>query len=269
MTAHQFLANVRTNLVFYRRNRVLVLVGMVVTLTLAISLITTAFTASKQFDLVHTLVSTIEGFCFIFSAFLGLMSISHHVRTRSVKLVLTKPFSLGAWVLSHFASALIVIVVAHLLALLGAIVLFAVWDLPFQWGLIADLVQSVFACVIVFAFLLFLSTVVHPVVAAVIALVFNPPSVQNMLTMLEVPRRFAEGGVSRFLYDALAYLLTGIYYLLPEYVPFSADLSRMFSTYRVTWFDLPYLILTTLYTPIVTALCLLLTIDVLSRKRLI
>ncbi len=40
-------------------------------------------------------------------------------------------------------------------------------------------------------------------------------------------------------------------------------------TYRVTWFDLPYLILNTLYTPIVTALCLLLTIGVLSRKRLI
>ena len=269
MNAHQFLASVRTNLVFYRRNRVLVLAGIVIMLTLAISLITVSYTASKQFDLVRALVSMIEGFCFVFSAFLGLMSISHHVRTRSVKLVLTRPFSLGAWVLSHFVSALLVILVMHIVAFVSAMMMFAAWDLPFQWGLIVELGVSVMACVTVFTFLLLLSTVVHPVVAAVIALIFSPSSVHGMLTMLELPRRLAEGGVARFFYNALEWLLTGFYYLLPEYYPFADGLAVVFTTYRVTRFDLPYLILSAMYTPIVAALCLLLTIVVLSRKRLI
>jgi ABC-type transport system involved in multi-copper enzyme maturation permease subunit len=269
MKAHQFLASVRTNFVFYRRSRVLVLVAIVVALTLGISLISVTLTSSKQFDLLRSLVSLVEGFCFVFSALLGLLSVSQHVRSRSVKLVLTRPFPLGGWVLSHVVSGAIFIAVMHLFILIGATVLFMVWDLPFQSGLLVEVGVSAFACLTVFTFMMLLSTVVHPLVAAVVAIVFNPASVQGILTMIEVPRRSAESALGGFFYDLLAWLFTGVYYLLPEYYPFSEGLQTVFNTYRVSLFDTPYLILSAMYTPIVAALCLLLSIVVLERKRLI
>jgi ABC-type transport system involved in multi-copper enzyme maturation permease subunit len=269
VNGRQFLANVRTNLVFYRRNRILVLFGLVTVLVLVISLVSFAFTASKKFDLLHNVISMVEGFCFVFAAILGLLSVSHHVRNRSVKLVATKPFPLGGWVLSHLVSMLVVVVVVHLLILVVSFVMFAVWGMPFQWGLLVEMGSNILACTTIFAFLLLLSTIVHPVVAGLIALIFSPSSVHGMLTMLEVPRRFAEGGVLGAFYDAVAWFLTGLYYLLPEYFPFAGDLQTVFNTYRVTRFDVPYLVLTVMYTPIVTALCLFLTTAILCRKRLI
>jgi ABC-type transport system involved in multi-copper enzyme maturation permease subunit len=269
MTARQFLASVHTNLVFYRRNRLLVLAGLVVLLALVISIISSGFTASDHFDLIQGLVSMIEGFTFVFTAILGLVAVSHHVRTRSVKLVLTRPFSLGGWVLSHFASAVLVVLVLHLVILIVAVILFFAWDLPFQWGLLVDIASSVLTCLTVFVFMQLLSTLVHPAVGAVIAVIFNPSSVHAMLTMIEAPRRFASSDIGAVFYQVLSWLLTGLYYLLPEYMPFGRDLQTVFATYRVTRFDLPYIVLTVLYTTLTVSLYLMLTTVVLRRKRLI
>lgn len=269
MTARQFLASVHTNLVFYRRNRILVLAGLVVLLVLVISIISIGYSASDRFELVRTLVSMVEGFCFVFTAIIGLVAVSHHVRNRSVKLVLTKPFPLGGWILSHFVSALLVIVVLHLMILVFAVMMFIGWDLPFQWGLLVHLGSSILACATVFAFMLLLSTIVHPAVAAVIAVIFSPSTVHSMLTLIEAPRRLGESDVMAVVYQILSWLLTVLYYLLPEYTPFADDLWTVFETYRVTRFDLVYIVLTVLYSTVATALCLMLTSVILRRKRLI
>jgi ABC-type transport system involved in multi-copper enzyme maturation permease subunit len=267
MKTGQLLANTFTHLRFYRRNRLLVLVGILIGIMFLISIVPTAITASKRFDTIQALVSTAEGFLVMLAAVLGLVTISHHVRTRSLKLVITHPCSMETWVLSHFVSALIVVTTLFAGVLLLALGLFLVWGVPVQWGLFYVLLQSLCSAMVIFAFLLFLSTVVHPVVAALIALVFSPETLRWLITIIKAQAEMVPDGVLKTLDQILLTVFHGLYLVWPEYSPFAEQTTRLQRSYLVAAGDTWVIVLTVLYTTLLCALSFFLTSAVLKRKR--
>jgi ABC-type transport system involved in multi-copper enzyme maturation permease subunit len=267
MRAGQLLANTVTHLRFYRRNRLLVLVGLLIVILFLISIGPTAFTASKKFDTIQALVSTAEGYLILLAALVGLVTISHHLRSRSLKLVITHPCPMETWVLSHFAAALCVVSMLFMGILALALGLFAAWGVPVQWGIVYVLLQSLCSAMVIFAFLLFLSTVVHPVVAALIALIFNPDSLRWMITIIRAQMELHPDGHFMTLDPLLMTVFQGLYMVWPEYYPFAEQTARLQGSYRVAAGDGYLVFLTVLYSLLLCALSFFLTTAVLNRKR--
>ncbi len=266
MTVNQLLANTVTNLRFYRRSRLLVVVGIFTSIVFLISIVPAAFTSSKKFDTIQAFVSTAEGFLVVMAALLGLVTISHHVRTRSLKLVVTHPCTMETWVLSHFMSAMIVMVTLFGGVLLVALGLFLVWGLPVQWGLVYVVLLGLCSAMVIFAFLLFLSTVVHPVVAALVAMIFTPGSLLWLNTTFQAQTEMLPDGYLKTVNEIVQVLFRGLYLLWPEYSPLSGQLTTLQASYRITSGDTYHLFMATLYTTLLCALSFFLTSAVLKRK---
>jgi len=267
MTTNQLLANTVTNLRFYRRNRLLVLVVIFTAIVFLISIVPTAFTASKRFDTIQAFVATAEGFLFMIAALLGLVTVSHHVRTRSLKLVVTHPCTMEAWVFSHFASALMVVTALFAGVLLLALGLFLVWGVPVQWGLVYVLLQGLCSAMVIFAFLLFLSTIVHPVVAALIAMIFTPGTLLWLITTFRAQTEILPDGYLKSVNGIAQAFLHGLYLVWPEYSPLAGQTMRLQESYRITAGDSYLMFIAVLYTTLLCALSFLLSSAILKRKR--
>src|SRR5262245_5825427 len=129
----QLAANIRVNLKFYRRNRLLLGMGLVFLLIALIfasgSLLFS--TSTGHFELMHQLFDELSTFAFIFVAAVGLILITVHVRGRGVKLIFTKPCTPEVWLGSAFASAVLLafILYSGIVALTFALSVY--WGVPF------------------------------------------------------------------------------------------------------------------------------------------
>jgi hypothetical protein len=267
MTAKQLICNTTTNLRFYSRNRLLVLVAIFFAIVFLISIVPTAFTLSKKFNTIQAFVSTADGFLFMVGAILGLVTVSHHVRTRSLKLVVTHPCTMEAWVLSHFVSALIVVATLFVGILAIALILFLVWGLPVQWGLVYVVVLGLCSTMVIFAFLLFLSTIVHPVVAALIAMIFTPGSLLWLNTTFRAQTEMLPDGYLKTVNQLVQVIFRGLYLLWPEYSPLTGQLTTLQASYRITSGDIYLVFTAVLYTTVLCALSFFLTSAVLKKRR--
>lgn len=267
MTANQLSSNIITNLRFYRRSRLLVLVGLFIVVVMLISMVTTAFTASKKFDTIQAFVVSADWFLTLLAALLGLTTISHHVRTRSLKLVLTHPCTMETWVLSHFASVFVVIVGLFAVVAVVTLALFLLWNVPVQWGFLYVVMWALCSAMITFAFLLMLASFIHPIVAALLALFFSPSTVQWLLTLLEVQIQTAPAGYLRIVDNGLKVVLSALYYTLPAYSPYSEQTQSLQNSYRVATGDTHALFVTVVYTAVLCGLMFFLTTGILKRKR--
>lgn len=267
MTANQLTANVVTNLRFYRRSRLLILIGLFVVVVFLITLVTTAVTASKRFDVVQACVSLAEWFLVMLAALLGLVTVSHHVRSRSLKLVVTHPCSMETWVFSHFVSAAVVVITLSATVAAVAFALFLAWDIPVQWGFLYVIAWGACTAMITFAFLLTLSSLVHPIVAAMIAAFFSPETVKWLLTLLQVQIETGPDGILRTINNGIKLLLSALYYGLPAYTPFADRVESLELSYRIAPGDTHALFVTAVYTLVMCSLMFFLTAGVLKRQR--
>lgn len=267
MTLNQLTANIATNLRFYRRSRLLVLVGVFVVVVFLISMVSTAFTASKQFDSIQAFVAGGVWFLVLLAALLGLVTISHHVRSRSLKLVITHPCSMETWVVSHFASAFAVVAALFAVVTLVALALFWLWEVPVQWGFLYVISWGICSAMITFAFLLMLSSLIHPIVATLVAVFFSPGTVMWLLTLLQVQIETGPDGFTRIVNNGLKIFLSGLYYGLPAYTPYPERLGSLEASYRVAPGDTYALLVTVVYTLVLCALMFFLTTEILKRKR--
>lgn len=267
MTFNQLHCNTVTNLRFYRRNRLLVLVGIFFGLVFLISVVPTAFTLSRKFNTIQAFVSTADGFLTMVGAILGLVTISHHVRTRSLKLVVTHPCTMETWVLSHFVSAFIVVTALFVVVLATALVLFLVWGLPVQWGLVYVIVLGLCSAMVIFAFLLFLSTIVHPVVAALIAMIFTPGSLLWLNTTFRAQTEMLPDGYLKTVNEVVQLIFHGLYLVWPEYSPLTGQMTTLQESYRITSGDTYLLFVAVIYSTLLCALSFFLTSAVLKKKR--
>lgn len=267
----QLGANVRAHLLFYRRNRLLVLIAILLAFVFLMTLVPSLLfrSSSQRFEIVKTIFETLNFFLFLFAAALGLLGVWSHLRDRSIKMVMTKPVPPELWLLSHFAAAgavMIVLVAGNVLLTTG---LFLLWDVPVQDGIVFLGLSSICRCLILFAYLTFLSVLMHPAVAGVVVLLLQQETFYQLALLTSSAREFVEAGVYRALLGAIRHGLVFVYKVLPVYEPYPETVHRIGSSFRLADGDLSTLGLTLLYTLAIAGLFYLLAVAALRRRRFI
>lgn len=262
-------ANIETNLVFYRRNRLLLAAVIFIVLVMGLTSIPGLLFSSKtqHLELVKSVLHLVTGFATIVTAGLGLMLVSQHIRDRSVKMVFTKPCLPEVWLLSSFLSAALVAAVLFAGSFLIASLLFAIWSIPFQSGVVYIVLNGFFQAVSLMAFATFLSVVLHPVLALFFLLVFR----EGLFYLLKV---FLAAGIKATgdasvtpLLKLIKLFVDAVYMLLPTFSPFESKMTPLFASLRGSDADWTYLVLAIVYAVLLTALFYFLTDYVLKRKR--
>ncbi len=266
---HQLIANIETNLTFYRRNRILAAAGVFIVIVLGLSTLPSMFFISKSrhLDIVRTVFNQIASFSTIATAGLGLMLISQHIRDRSVKMVFTKPCLPEVWLLSSFLSAGLVAFVLFAGALFIASALSAIWGIPFLSGIAFIAANEFFQAIGLMAYATFLSVIFHPVIAVLFLLIFQ----EGMFYYLNV---FLASGIKAAGASAVVPLLKLIklfagaaYMILPTFKPYSDKMTGVYSTLRGPDADWKYLLLSIAYSLALAALFFFLTDYALKKKR--
>lgn len=229
----QLLANIVVDLKFFLRNR-LVLAMAFVFVAITLIYITASLmygSSSGRFEIVSTVFSQLSYFTSVFTAGLGLFLVSSQVRSKSIKLVLTKPCSPQVWLTAAFLSATGVAFLLHLLTLGVAVGLSLLWDLPVQSGFAFMAIETFIRSAIILAYLVFLTMVFHPVLAVLLALVFTEATF-NGLRMAALTGIKATGG--NILLPALEKGSYLIYMILPMTSPYEGKYGDVAQTFRAT-----------------------------------
>lgn len=267
----RLLVGIQVNLTFYRRNRLLLVVAVLLGFIFIISLIPSFLfeTSTQRFAIVTTIFQPLDFFFFLFAAALGLVAVSTHLRDRSIKMVATKPLPPELWLLSHFLSACVLFLGLATSGLLLAGSLLLVWGIPLQTGLVYLSVVTVCKCSILYAYLTFLTTLVHPAVAGLIVLILQEQTFYQLSLFAASGQRLVESGVYRVLLGAAEQALYACYSILPIYTPFPQTVARIEASYRLASGDVWSLLWTIAYTLVLAALLYLLSLAALRRRRFI
>jgi len=262
-------ANIETNLIFYRRNRLMVAASIMIVAIMSITSIPALLFTSKSqhLELIKTVMMLVTGFATVVTAGLGLMLVSQHIRDRSIKMVFTKPCLPEVWLLSSFLSAGLVAAVLYALALLVTSILGAIWGIPFQTGVVYILLNGFFQAMSLMAFATFLSVIFHPVIALFILLVLQEGLLYWLKVMLVGGIKSAgENGYVPLL-KVIKVIVDALYMLWPTFSPYESKMGQLSSTLRGTDADWMYLALAIVYAVVVTAMFFFMTGYVLKKKR--
>ena len=266
MAAEQLRANIATNLRFFRRNRILLGATLLYLAFTALMLIPSVIfgSLSKHFDILKSLDGSLGNTVIVFTALMGLLYMASHFRNRNVKMVLTKPCTPETWLLALVISAAVVSLVLNVMAAAISAILFAVWDIPFQGGLIFITLDNYLSGLVIFAFVIFLATSMPPVLAVIVAIVASESTIYWLRTIVAAGiDANVSGGLS-----TLDKVLYGIYMVLPSYSLFQHQSEAVYQTWRVAPRDWLPLLYTLLYTGAMMTLFYLLTLVALRRKSL-
>jgi hypothetical protein len=263
----QLRANVGVLLKFYARNRLLLVVALLLlvlaALTVSASLVYGS--TSAHFDIIAEAVSTLNGYALVLSAALGLFAISSHLRQRSVKMVLTKPCLPEVWIASVFLSGLAVAALLYALNVVFGVGLSLLWGVPVQTGLYFLAAEGLLKAAIALGYLSFLTTVFHPVLAILVALVFNESTFYGLRMMLLTAIKTTGGNPVLPLLEWATY---GLYMVLPAYDPYGKETATVADSLRASGADWLLLARTAGYSATALALFFLLTVWALRRRNL-
>lgn len=232
----QLALNTRVHLLFYARNRLLLAFALLMVLLFGLTLVPMLMfeTSSDRFNLLRGITGQMSGYALVFTASLGLFAVSSHLRSRNVKMVLTKPCLPETWLASIFLSAFLVAVAIYTLLALAAAALSWYWTIPWQWGFVFVAIDGVARALIQMALLTTLSTAFHPVVAVLIALFFNE-GIFYQLKYLVAGAIAADGGKPWLL--AASVLCDSLYTVMPMAEPLSKRTAPVYSSLRVAGAD--------------------------------
>ena len=263
----QFWVNLTADLRFYRRNRLLLVVGLLFLVITAISATysLTAGSATSKFDLVRSVFDELNEFAVIFTASLSLFLISSHLRNRNIKMVVTKPCLPETWLAAAFGSA--VIAAAALFAIiLGAVLLACLaWRIPYQSGFALVSLESFLQAVVVMGYMLLLALLMHPAVAVVAALLFNENTFYGMRFALLTAIKTTGGNLLLPVIEKVTY---AVYMLLPTFSPYAAKTAQVHESLRGSAEAWKALASIALYALGASALFFFLSVFVLRRKNL-
>ena len=264
----QFEASIAVNLKFYRRNRLLAGVAI---LFIAISLLYVGgallFSSSTgRFDMTRELFDQLTYFAFIFVAAVGLVLVAVQVRGKGVKLIFTKPCPPEVWLGSAFVSAITLAAILYSAIVAITLGLSLIWHIPVQSGFVFISIEFFFEAITAMAYLTFLSMVMHPVIAIMIAVVFNESIFFAMRMGLIAAIKNTGGNITLPLLEKLTYAL---YLVTPMFTPYSEKLANIRESMRVSSGEWRYLVYTAGYSIVVTFFFYLLTLLALRRKNFV
>jgi hypothetical protein len=264
----QFWVNLKVDLLFYRRNRLLLVVGL---LFLVISAISATYSlvagsATSRFDLVRSVFGELNEFGKIFTASLSLFLISSHLRNRNIKMVVTKPCLPETWLAAALGSAVIASAALFAVILGGTLSACLVWHIPYQSGFALVSIESFLQAILVMSYMLLLTLLMHPAVAVVVALLFNEDTFYGMRFALLTAIKATGGNPLLPIIEKITY---AVYMVLPTFSPYAVKTADVHESLRASAASWKALASVALYALGAAALFFFLSVFVLRRKKLI
>jgi hypothetical protein len=252
---------------FYVRNRLVLAFALLVSGIAALTIIPSLVygTDASRFDALKETTETLYEFASFVTAGLGLFAMWSHMSERSVKLVLTRPSPPGRWVAAILLSAFLVTVIAHVAVTLFTFSLSVMWGVSYPIGFVFVALHNLCGTLVVLSFLTALATLVHPVFAVLVMLVFNDNMVLRLRELIEAGIGGTEAGWLR----PVQIVLGGIYAVMPMTNPFASQLQSAHMSLRVSAADWGYLAASATYALAATAFFYALSVAILRRKTLI
>jgi len=259
-------ANILANLAYYRRSRLLLAFLLVFLLLTGLESLPPLFFNSgvQNFNALQGIFSDISRYLLLFTAALGLFVISSHLRSRNLKMVFTKPCPPAVWLFSAFLSAGAVSLLLNAVVLGSVMVLSLVWHVPVRPGLVFVSVDTFVASLGLIAYLILLATLVHPAIAATVALIFNADMFYNVQLWTQSVIR---SGNSNWGLRALDRLFHYLYVLLPMVYPFDRKTENIYISLRVMHGEWKYLLYSFGYALALSVFCYCLALFVLQRRK--
>jgi hypothetical protein len=266
MFSEQLLANIDTDIKFYRRNRVLMGACLLYAAITALTLIPSFIfgSSTQEFTILKNLHDSLSTAVTVIVALMGLLFMSSHFRNRNVKMVLTKPCSPETWLAGIVVSTLGVLFVLQVVVVLITGILFAVWGIPFQAGLLYVTVENFLADAVILSFIIFLSTAMPPVLAAIVAVIANEGAIYALREIVTAGQQ-SHGSTGLAILDGVLYV---VYMALPSYGLLGNRDRDVYETWHLKASDWMDLLPALGYTAAIVVLFYLLTIVVLRRKSL-
>ncbi len=230
------LLNTGVHVRFFVRNRLLLAFGLLMAGIFALGMIPMVLmdTSANRFSELQAVTSQLATFAMVFTASLGLFTVSSHLRNRNLKMVFTKPCPPGVWLASLYLSAALVAFVLYVVIALGAAGLSLAWHVPLQPGLAYAALDGFFRAIVWLSFVTTLTFAFHPVVAVMIALFVNDATFYGLKYM--IAGAVAANGMKTWL--TIANLACDVFYaILPMSQPFDDRTRELYASWRVAGAD--------------------------------
>jgi len=259
-------ANIVAHLAFYRRSRLLLAFLILFAVLTALEFVPQIFVPSgvQKFNTLREVFSTLNFFLMVFAAGLGLFIISAHLRSRSLKMVFTKPCPPAVWLLSAFLAAVLVAFLLNVIVFGGVTVLSLLWHIPVRSGLVFIAADTFTVSIGLVAYLMLLSTLLHPAIAAILAIIFNAEMFYGGL--LWARSAIHAGNHSAGLH-ALERVFHVLYLAAPIIRPFGKNTESIYLSLRVMHGEWKYLLYSLGYSLALSAVCYLIALGSLQRKK--
>jgi hypothetical protein len=262
-----FRAHTSVHLKFLARSRVLLGFGIGALFITGVMMLPAVFvgTSANQFELLKQVSDNLHSIATLITAGIGLFILWSHQRTRTIKLIATRPCSFDSWVASIFAAAAIFGFLAQTAVTIVAFVLSMYWGVPYQIGFVYVSVQWLAQSAIVLAYLTALSACLHPVLAILILAFFNEATFHALGVTLGGA---VEAGHTSTVVRAARSFVSLVYYVTPTFTPFAEETREVNRSLHVAVVDWRYLVATIGYAVLVSACAFMATVVILRRRRL-
>ncbi len=259
-------ANVAAHLAFYRRSRLLLAFLILFAVFTALEFVPQLFVPSgvQNFNTLREIFSTLNFFLKLFAAGLGLFIISSHLRNRSLKMVFTKPCPPAVWLGSAFVSAVIVAFLLNAVVLGGLAVLSLLWHIPVRSGLLFISADTFVASIAIAAYLMVLATLLHPALAAIVAIIFNADMFYDGFVWARSSIRAGNHSPGLRVLESVFHFL---YLAAPIIHPFEKKTENIYSSLRVMHGEWNYLLYSLGYSFALSAFCYFIALAFLQRRR--
>jgi hypothetical protein len=258
------------NWAFYLRNKLLLLIVAALILVWGLSTFPSIFMISirQKFEIIVSLMLQTTWFINILVSALGMLNLSYNLNQRCYKMVVTKPCRPETWLLANYLSAMTIAVILHALLFASCSLLFLIWEIPYQWGLLYIAFDGLARAAILFSILTMLSALIHPFIAILFMLVLNERTFYMFVLWLSASIKNATVPFQRLLLIIQKYVLYVIYIALPSYTPLSDKTDKIYQSLKVNIADLRYLAGILVYSLIISGMCYFITDISLRRRRL-
>ena len=259
-------ANFVANLAYFRRSRLLLGFLLVFVLLTVLEALPAAFNieAVPRFNILREIFSSMNRYLLLYGAGLGMFIISSHLRSRSLKMVFTKPCPPAVWLFSAFLSAAAISLLLDLIVLGSSVVMSLIWHLPVRQGLFFVSIDTFLASLSLIAYLMLLTTLVHPAIAVAFVLIFNPDTfyAAQFWTLSEI-----RAGSTSLMLRFLQHLFHALYMTLPMVHAFGNKTASIYASLHVMHKEWRYLPYSLAYVLTFSAFCYCLSLFALQRRK--
>jgi len=235
-----FTANVWAHLTFFRRNRLVLVISIIMLVVMCLSMLPSLFflSSNKHFEIITTIFKELNMFAYLLTGGLGMFLVASHLRARNIKMVVTKPCPPEVWLITGFIAAGLISLFLHAGVLCLSLLLSVAWGVPVQSGFLFLSIDSFNSSIILLSYLVFLTMVMHPVLAVIITLIFNEGAFYGLMTIFGIANKMDAGGS----WSIIGYYIAKtVYFLTPMTDPLAGKhigVSYSFKTVPSDWVSL-------------------------------